>query len=77
LPAMAVSDAALVWRASSLASQLLQKNKCPTVVGAGLPAMAVYEVFWVGSLILYQATYSAGRNSRVSRVATMIPPIMA
>ena len=29
------------------------------------------------SLILYQATYSAGRNSKVSKVAEMMPPIMA
>ncbi len=31
----------------------------------------------VGSLILYQATYSAGRNSSVSKVAMMMPPIIA
>ena len=29
------------------------------------------------SLIRYQATYSAGRNNRVSKVATTIPPIIA
>ncbi len=32
---------------------------------------------FLGSRILYQATYSAGRNSRVSNVAMMIPPIIA
>ena len=37
---------------------------------------------WAGgasllSLILYQATYNAGRNNRVSKVAEMMPPIMA
>ncbi|RMN68546.1 hypothetical protein ALQ55_05078 [Pseudomonas savastanoi pv. savastanoi] len=31
----------------------------------------------VGSLMRYQATYNAGRNSRVSNVAMMMPPIMA
>ncbi|SKB03889.1 hypothetical protein SAMN05421862_1229 [Pseudomonas extremaustralis] len=29
------------------------------------------------SRILYQATYSAGKNSSVSKVAMMIPPIIA
>ena len=29
------------------------------------------------SLILYEATYSAGRNNSVSKVADRMPPIMA
>ena len=31
----------------------------------------------LGSRILYQATYSAGKNNNVSKVAMMMPPIIA
>ena len=48
----------------------------------GLPAMSAKRSPYCaascfGSRILYQATYSAGKNSSVSSVAMIIPPIIA
>ncbi len=51
-----------------------------TIVGASLLAIRVQGTRYTslrGSRILYQATYSAGRNISVSTVATTIPPIIA